>query len=800
MAQKMSKRDVDGMDRHQKALELMDYLTCGQCFKEFPLKMITTFIIHKKFDCNDQITQIHSNDADLQCSACPRGFMTAWGLLNHVQENHNIRLFITKGNYYEQNETGSSVSHLQNSKADVGGDTSSIILKDPVLDVHSDGVMSKTSELQKSHECVHKVQLQRDNNQLSVPEIADHILYSTPGHENSTKVSEPAFDAKSISPGSGKMFHTAASVVPTESQTLECSEELHSSNLIPNITTQAGIENPNIAQIKNPNNSVLEESAHQKGLPEIEEKGESVYKTLKPLCDKTDDGNNSSPNSSENILQDVQSSVEGKTFEEKSDSDPKPCCDNQKCGITVIPVTHEKLKECCNAVVPKKRKRHFETKHIPFSWASRYGKRRISLTNIENKSASAGTIYIDVQSNTGEMSSNIVTSPINSGNTTDSEHPRGVDDQKYDSELGVISHSVILKPGAVFSIPFPCPTSSQENIPKHSQLTQNNVTSTPSATIHTDLTSKLVKNNSQNTTTRMDLKKPNSIPVSSILSATFSPSEFNRPTPSRSLPSVQGKMASTQISTEGYGQSIIIRSESMDDTFIDEDMKGLRKRRYPTSRPYKCEQCDNAFNQRIHLKKHMSKHTGIKPYKCQQCDYSTVERSHLKVHIRIHTGEKPFKCTYCEYATAQNSTLKIHLKRHHSGKVLECQLCAKKFDHTELLQVHEMEEHQADDQNSSSSMSSKPVSPKSASGPADQSIFVPPVIEITRADLVTTDTIITKESGVGSGDCSNDAGVATEKQQSISKQEIVRESEDVTTGSISSGQTPNQDTSTLTEQ
>ena len=35
-----------------------------------------------------------------------------------------------------------------------------------------------------------------------------------------------------------------------------------------------------------------------------------------------------------------------------------------------------------------------------------------------------------------------------------------------------------------------------------------------------------------------------------------------------------------------------------------------KKRRYPTSRPYKCGECDQAFNQPIHLKKHMSKHTG----------------------------------------------------------------------------------------------------------------------------------------------------------------------------------------------
>ncbi|XP_012941132.2 uncharacterized protein LOC106012521, partial [Aplysia californica] len=39
--------------------------------------------------------------------------------------------------------------------------------------------------------------------------------------------------------------------------------------------------------------------------------------------------------------------------------------------------------------------------------------------------------------------------------------------------------------------------------------------------------------------------------------------------------------------------------------------KAMKKRRYPTSRPFKCDHCDQAFNQRIHLKKHMSKHTGV---------------------------------------------------------------------------------------------------------------------------------------------------------------------------------------------
>ena len=74
---------------------------------------------------------------------------------------------------------------------------------------------------------------------------------------------------------------------------------------------------------------------------------------------------------------------------------------------------------------------------------------------------------------------------------------------------------------------------------------------------------------------------------------------------------------------------------------------------------FSCSVCEASFNQKIHLKKHSAKHTGIKPFKCNECSYSTVEKSHLKVHSRVHTGEKPFKCTICTYATAQSSTLKV---------------------------------------------------------------------------------------------------------------------------------------------
>ena len=33
--------------------QVVDYLTCGSCLREFPLQKITAFIQHKKLDCDD---------------------------------------------------------------------------------------------------------------------------------------------------------------------------------------------------------------------------------------------------------------------------------------------------------------------------------------------------------------------------------------------------------------------------------------------------------------------------------------------------------------------------------------------------------------------------------------------------------------------------------------------------------------------------------------------------------------------------------------------------------------------------
>ncbi|XP_033754027.1 transcription factor Sp1-like isoform X2 [Pecten maximus] len=299
-------------------------------------------------------------------------------------------------------------------------------------------------------------------------------------------------------------------------------------------------------------------------------------------------------------------------------SDDEACCGRQYCGVTVIPGTHENTRKCCSSVLPKKRKRHMETKHMSYSW-SRYNRRR--LYGGLDKGRSAGTIYIDVE--------DVRDDPPRSQTRTYSQGDLQVSREGKSDTCMTSRGSVILQPGATFSIPLPYSTVSSGRSPRTSIIPISGAERRP-------------------------------------------PSEFPLPTDSPSQSLSQDQKSPPDIPGE-IDQSGNFSEMSNSDTGSENNLDPNcsyyqgRKRRYPTSRPFKCDQCDNAFNQRIHLKKHMSK----------------------------HTGEKPFKCTYCEYATAQNSTLKIHLKRHHGSQLLECPTCAKSFTHYDMYQVHQ-KEHQGD--------------------------------------------------------------------------------------------------------
>ena len=109
--------------------------------------------------------------------------------------------------------------------------------------------------------------------------------------------------------------------------------------------------------------------------------------------------------------------------------------------------------------------------------------------------------------------------------------------------------------------------------------------------------------------------------------------------------------------------------ESLKFGLKDANVKILKNTIKNVIKSNKCNQCDYASSQPVHLRRHLKAHSGEKSNKCNQCDYASSQAGNLRTHLKTHSGERLNKCNKCSYASSRTEALRIHLKHRKSAKL-----------------------------------------------------------------------------------------------------------------------------------
>ncbi|GFU78086.1 zinc finger protein 84 [Trichonephila clavipes] len=106
------------------------------------------------------------------------------------------------------------------------------------------------------------------------------------------------------------------------------------------------------------------------------------------------------------------------------------------------------------------------------------------------------------------------------------------------------------------------------------------------------------------------------------------------------------------------------------------------------SKTFPCSVCEQKFNDKSRLNRHMLNHIEEKPFQCHLCEKKFSQRRFLVDHMRSHTGEKPFLYHVSGERFSRQRTLTNHLQRHTGKKAFQCDVYEKMFSLKGNCNVH----------------------------------------------------------------------------------------------------------------
>ncbi|XP_078532602.1 uncharacterized protein LOC144818757 isoform X2 [Lissotriton helveticus] len=95
--------------------------------------------------------------------------------------------------------------------------------------------------------------------------------------------------------------------------------------------------------------------------------------------------------------------------------------------------------------------------------------------------------------------------------------------------------------------------------------------------------------------------------------------------------------------------------------------------------PYKCTECDERYDLKGELIRHMKTHAGVRPYACTYCERSFFRKANLLSHYTTHTGDKPYMCSFCHKRFNRKYNLNGHVRIHTGERPYKCTECDRSF-------------------------------------------------------------------------------------------------------------------------
>ena len=206
--------------------------------------------------------------------------------------------------------------------------------------------------------------------------------------------------------------------------------------------------------------------------------------------------------------------------------------------------------------------------------------------------------------------------------------------------------------------------------------------------------------------------------------------------------------------THGIGRQI--RCEYCNKSFSKPSrLEAHVRAQHDNIRDFDCLQCGKKFKTRVHLRNHLTRHSGERPFACDVCSDRFRHKASLVAHMRSHEGSRPYCCETCGKTFREPSTLKAHCRVHTGDKPYRCNLCDKSFTQRAGLNYHK-KSHVVQGSGTLNTMMPTPLpSPPVQSGDAMFQMSPLPSFDHLKSSSPSSSPSSTSSSSMSS--CSSDA-------------------------------------------